>query len=72
MDKQPAINLISNTFNCAFNEDRFSNFARNLLNDIDESKAFPYLRGTYIKDSFKGHIKKWFIPLKRTWLREGP
>lgn len=59
MDRQAAINLISNTFNCPFDENRFSNFARNLFNEIDESKAFPYLRGTYIKDSFKGHIRKY-------------
>ncbi len=59
MDKQAAENLISDTFNRPFNESSFSNFIRNLLNDIDESKAFPYLRGRYIKDSFKGHIKKY-------------
>ncbi|GAJ12019.1 unnamed protein product, partial [marine sediment metagenome] len=58
MDKQAAINLISNTFNCPFDENRFSNFARNLLNDIDESKTFAY-HGTYIPDSFKNHIKKY-------------
>ena len=59
MDKQAAINLISNTFNCPFDENRFSNFARNLLNDIDESKAFPYLYGTYIRHSFADHVKQY-------------
>lgn len=59
MDRQSAINLISDTFNNPFDEGRFSNFARNLFNDIDESKAFPYLRGSYIKNSFKGRIKKY-------------
>ena len=59
MDKQAAENLISNTFNRPFNESNFSNFARNLLDDIDESKAFPYLYGNYIRHSFADHVKQY-------------
>ncbi|MCK4307007.1 N-6 DNA methylase, partial [candidate division WOR-3 bacterium] len=47
-----------NTFNHSFDENRFSNFIRNLFNDIDESKKFEY-RGSYIPDSFKEHIKQY-------------
>jgi hypothetical protein len=59
MDKQAAENLISNTFNRPFNESSFSNFIRNLLNDIDESKAFSYLYGSYIRHSFADHVKQY-------------
>lgn len=59
MDRQTAQTLIENTFNYPFNEERFRYFAINLLNDVDEGKAFPYLHGQYIKDSFKQHIKKY-------------
>ncbi|MCD6153634.1 MAG: Eco57I restriction-modification methylase domain-containing protein, partial [Syntrophobacterales bacterium] len=59
MDKQAAENLITNTFNRPFDESRFSNFIRNLLNDIDESKAFSYLYGTYIRHSFADHVKQY-------------
>ncbi|MBU1488100.1 class I SAM-dependent DNA methyltransferase, partial [bacterium] len=58
MDKQTAINLIANTFNQPFNESRFSNFVRNLFNDIDKSKTFEY-HGAYIPNSFKDHIRKY-------------
>jgi len=59
MEKQAAENLISNTFNRPFDESSFSNFIRNLLNDIDESKAFPYLYGNYIRHSFTDHVKQY-------------
>ena len=59
MDRQTAQTLIENTFNYPFNEERFRYFTINLLNDVDEGKAFPYLHGQYIKDSFKQHIKKY-------------
>ncbi len=59
MDKQAAENLISNTFNRPFNEGSFLNFIRNLLDNIDESKAFPYLYGSYIRHSFADHVKQY-------------
>lgn len=55
MDKQTATQLIGNTFNFPFDEGRFRNFAINLLNDVDESKAVKF-RG-HIKHSFLPHIK---------------
>ncbi|MEW6618275.1 MAG: TaqI-like C-terminal specificity domain-containing protein [bacterium] len=58
MDRQTAINLIANTFNHPFNEDKFRHFIRNLLNDVDESGNFEYY-GRYIPDSFKEHIRKY-------------
>jgi len=58
VDRQAAINLISDTFNCPFDKSRFLNFVRNLFNNIDESKAFEY-HGSYIPDSFKEHIKQY-------------
>ena len=59
MDKQTATQLIGDTFNYPFDEGRFRNFAINLLNDVDESKGFDYLSGTYIRHSFKDHITKY-------------
>lgn len=59
MDRQAAQALIENTFNYPFDEDRFRSFVINLLNDVDEGKAFSYLHGQYIKDSFKQHVKKY-------------
>ena len=54
MDKKTAQNLIEGTFNDSFNEERFSVFARNLLNDI-EPKRNSY-SGNYIWDDYKEHI----------------
>ncbi len=58
MDKQAAINLIADTFNSSFNEDRFRHFIRNLFNELDENKNASWITG-YIKDSFKDHVKKY-------------
>lgn len=55
MDQQAASRLISTTFNQPFDDARFRVFIRNLLNDIDETKAFDY-RGQIIHDSFRRHI----------------
>lgn len=58
MDKQAAINLITDTFNSSFNENRFRHFIRNLFNEFDENKNASWITG-YIKDSFKDHVKKY-------------
>ena len=58
MDKQTAINMIADTFNSSFNENRFRHFIRNLFNDFDEYKNASWITG-YIKDSFKDHVKKY-------------
>lgn len=58
MNKQAAINLIADTFNSSFNENRFRHFIRNLFNEFDENKNASWITG-YIKDSFKNHVKKY-------------
>lgn len=57
MEKQAAVNLIRDTIQNPFDRDRFIYFAKNLLNRIDESKAF-HVRG-YIPEIFKDHIKTY-------------
>jgi len=57
MDQQAASRLISSTFNQPFDDARFHVFIRNLLNDIDESKATTFeLHGQFIHESFRQHI----------------
>jgi len=55
MDQQGAKRLIEGTFNQPFDDARFRVFIRNLLSNIDETKAFDY-RGQIIHDSFRQHI----------------
>ncbi|WP_425658469.1 Eco57I restriction-modification methylase domain-containing protein [Tenacibaculum ascidiaceicola] len=57
MDKRSAINLIENTFNDAFNKERFTYFIRNFLNDLEE-KNNTY-SGNLIWDNFRDHIKSY-------------
>ncbi len=59
MDRNTAKELIKGTFNFPFEENRFRNFAINLLNNLDEEKSFSYISGNYIKDKFKPHITKY-------------
>jgi hypothetical protein len=59
MDHTVATRLIKDTFTQSFDENHFRNFAINLLNNIDESKAFPPIQGQYIKDAFKTHIRQY-------------
>jgi type I restriction-modification system DNA methylase subunit len=56
MNTQQAHTLITETFPRPFDKGRFHNFAINLLNHIDESKARAW-NTTYIKDAFKNHVK---------------
>jgi hypothetical protein len=58
MDPDQARTLISQTFTQAFEKGRFLNFTRNLLNHLDESKAFARNR-QYIKDAFKDHVARF-------------
>ncbi len=58
MDKQAAAKLITQTFEANFDEQHFTNFARNLFNQIDESKAFSQ-QGAYIWDAFKDHVRQY-------------
>ena len=56
MNSQQARVLISETFQQTFDKGRFRNFAINLLNHIDETKASAW-NTTYVKDAFKAHVK---------------
>jgi predicted RNA methylase len=57
MDKKTAQDLIEKTFNNAFSEERFTVFAKNLLNDL-EDKDNRY-SGNLIWDDFKEHINSY-------------
>jgi len=58
MQRQEATRLITDAFQNSFNEDTFRRFIKNLLNEIDESKAFSY-HGQFIPDAYKEHIKQY-------------
>jgi len=58
MNPDQARTLISQTFTRAFEKGRFLNFIRNLLNHLDESKAFAR-NAQYIKDAFKDHVNRF-------------
>lgn len=57
MDKQAAAKIIKDTFERPFDRGQFVHFAKNLLNKIDESKAF-HARG-YIPEIFKDCVKTY-------------
>ena len=46
------------TFTHAFDRTRFRNFALNLLNRFDESKAQLW-NSHYVKDAFKDHVSRY-------------
>ncbi len=58
MDQQAAKRLIESTFNNSFDDAKFRVFIRNLLNDINEAKAFEQ-HGQFIPDSFKPYITQY-------------
>ena len=58
MNKKQASNLIQGTFPEAFDRTRFHNFAINVLNRMDESKAQQWST-QYVKDAFKGHVHRY-------------
>lgn len=60
MDTQTAVNLITQTFEADFDAPRFRTFARNLLNAIDETKAFGPLQGAYIWEAFRDHVHQYW------------
>ena len=57
MDKQQAQNIVRETFEKPFDRERFVYFIKNLLNRIDDSKAF-HARG-YVPEIFKDHVKTY-------------
>ena len=57
MDKNTAIHLIEETFSNKFDENKFTLFIKNLLNDIElKSNAYS---GNYIWDDHKEHINSY-------------
>ncbi|HBH05086.1 MAG TPA: hypothetical protein DDX92_00605 [Flavobacteriales bacterium] len=56
MDKRTAIQLIENTFSARFNEDQFTLFIKNLLNDIEPKSDSYHSNQRIFKDSFRKHI----------------
>ena len=58
MNSEQSRTLIKQTFMHAFDKGRFQNFAQNLLNHIDETKAFSR-NSQYIKDAFKDHVQRF-------------
>ncbi len=58
MEKKSAIRLLTETLQNPFDEDQFRQFARNLVNDLDESKAFQ-AQGNYIKDAYKKQVRQY-------------
>lgn len=57
MDKQQAKDLVKNTLENQFDKGKFTHFVRNLLNNIDEAKAF-HARG-YVPESYKKYVKTY-------------
>lgn len=57
MDKKTAQLLIENTFNNAFNEEQFTVFTKNLLNDLETKNNF--YTGNLIWDDYKEHINTY-------------
>lgn len=57
MHKKTAQILIEDTFNDSFNEDRFTIFAKNLLNDLEQKNNF--YTGNLIWDDYKEHINTY-------------
>ena len=58
MKENEAINLIENTFNNNFDENKYKFFIRNLFKNVDESQNFSY-SGAYIPDAYKEHVKSY-------------
>jgi len=58
MEKLIAIKLLTDTLQKPFDEAQFRQFARNLVNDLDESKAFQ-AQGNYIKDAYKHQVRQY-------------
>jgi type I restriction-modification system DNA methylase subunit len=58
MNKKQASELIQKTFPEAFDKARFRAFAINLLNHVDEEKAFAR-NSMYLKEAFRAHVQRF-------------
>lgn len=59
MDKNSAIQLIEDTFNARFDENQFTLFIKNFLNDIEQGDKVRSYSGNYIWDDYKEHINTY-------------
>jgi hypothetical protein len=59
MDKNAAIQLIEDTFNAKFDENQFTLFIKNFLNDIEQREKVKSYSGNYIWDDHKDHINTY-------------
>ncbi|SFE06448.1 Eco57I restriction-modification methylase domain-containing protein [Thermophagus xiamenensis] len=59
MNKNTAIQLIENTFSARFDENQFTLFIKNLLNDLEQGEKVKSYSGQYIWDDFKEHINAY-------------
>ncbi len=58
MNKKQAADLIQTTFPEPFAKARFRAFAINVLNHVDEAKAFAR-NSTYVKEAFRAHVQRF-------------
>ncbi|MGA3168701.1 MAG: Eco57I restriction-modification methylase domain-containing protein [Terriglobia bacterium] len=58
MNREQSRELLRQTFTHAFDKARFFTFSRNLVNHVDESKAFAR-NNQYVKDAFKSHVQRF-------------
>src|SRR6266481_3127835 len=58
MNQDQARNLVRQTLTQSFDKPRFRNFAVEVLNKFDESKAFTSNK-TYIKHAFQDHVERF-------------
>jgi hypothetical protein len=56
MNRDQAYALVRETFTHAFDRPRYANFARNLLNHLDETKAGSW---SNLKDAFRNHVERY-------------
>lgn len=59
MNQTEATHLIRDVFEQPFDEARFTRFVRELLNEIDESKATRPIAGQYIPLSYRDHVQQY-------------
>lgn len=59
MDKNSAIQLIEDTFNARFDENQFTLFIKNFLNDIEQGEKVRSYSGNYIWADHKEHINTY-------------
>jgi type I restriction-modification system DNA methylase subunit len=58
MNREQASSLVKLTFTQSFDKGRFRDFIVNLLNRLDETKAFAR-NSQYIKDAFSAHVQRF-------------